>query len=66
MSEWQPIETAPRDGGPILAWGPCWIDVEIISWAIGHDVWQEGPGGDYVDAGWEPTHWMPLPTPPGA
>lgn len=66
MSEWQPIETAPHDGRLILAWGPCWSLPDIISWMPDHKVWQEGLQGDYVDDGWEPTHWMPLPAPPEA
>lgn len=64
---WQPIETAPKDETPILAWGPCWPWPEIISWEPEQKLWQEGYiGGDYADAGWEPTHWMPLPDAPSA
>ena len=50
--QWQPIESAPRDGTIIDVWVP------------GHgrecDVW--------YDDGWSfpviPTHWMPIPAPP--
>ncbi|MDW9447152.1 DUF551 domain-containing protein [Sinorhizobium meliloti] len=64
MSEWQPIETAPKDGMPILATFWLWDNPE------------EGRGVDVVSwdgAGWStdaypvypPTHWQPLPAPPG-
>lgn len=61
---WQPIETAPKDGAEILAWytkRPFW-SVRVVRY-------------DYEDASWstcgplplrQPTHWQPLPTPPGA
>lgn len=53
--EWQPIETAPRDGTWVLCWGP---DCEHgIAWFPPNPCWAEYP---------EYTHWMPLPEPPEA
>ena len=67
QSEWQPIETAPKDGTPIIAYRPTKPPhVEGMYWA--------GPGGEGGAWYWHydgdgptstpPTHWMPLPTPP--
>jgi hypothetical protein len=61
MSEWQPIESAPRDGTYVLGFGlheqrGTYIDV-IHYWSDRWTVvWMHGYG--------EPTHWMPLPDPP--
>ena len=68
---WQPIETAPRDGGEVLVcrtyahnrpeyavavWnGEEWRDMGDIGWA-----------GMHGDEGNQPTHWMPLPPPPNS
>lgn len=71
--EWQPIETAPRDGRPILiarhmgefgwvrGWAH-WEDVRGISGWIARGFF-EHPGVLGLTA---PTHWMPLPAPPAA
>lgn len=70
MTEWQPIETAPKDGTKILgAWSFLYEgdaaptkSVEIISWYTGKiDGWlgSDGVAGDGVFHS-----WMPLPSPP--
>lgn len=75
MTEWQPIETAPKDGTPILASGINLGTPDkgrhyvIARWEICErpdpDDWSgwyepDGDGGPYP---WL-THWMPLPSPP--
>jgi len=72
-SQWQPIETAPRDGTHILATLPdsdtchviCWVDASkgirvgcgVYGW---HVAWDGYPCAGYST----PTRWMPLPAPP--
>lgn len=73
---WQPIETAPRDGTPVLI---CWAapgysaSMAVAEWdqdyaemdftdGVG---WRDG--SDYGCGGMigaMPSHWMPLPEPP--
>lgn len=64
MSEWQPIETAPRDGTLIIYGGEGWVTVG--RWHLDEEQWWE-LNNDPTDA-WggadNPTAWMPLPTPP--
>lgn len=69
MGKWQPIETAPAYGVDFLVWVPGEDeDCEpYVCQAYRDDV------GDVVcvdptvvSGGMEPTHWMPLPPPPGA
>lgn len=60
-SEWQPIETAPEDGTPILAWSD--EGVSYVCWGL-NGIWTffQNHRGDKFH--FRPTHWMPLPTPP--
>lgn len=61
---WQPIETAPKDGTPIL------MRLEGFEWPDVGAWFDAGRNGH--DYGWwqshtmpvRPTHWQPLPAPP--
>lgn len=60
--EWQPIETAPRDGTPFLGYwagGKHDCSFRAIKWH--KENWWE-TNEDYRTS--EPSHWMPLPEPP--
>jgi hypothetical protein len=71
MSEWQPIEKAPKDGTVILLYR------DHAPWDVrGYGHWEDCGGGicGWVTNGFfdppgnlglaAPTHWMPLPEPP--
>lgn len=66
--QWQPIETAPRDGRLILAWErgtriAWWGEVDSSNthgWASGELAHDEAWWHDEC----QPTLWMPLPKPP--
>lgn len=62
--EWQPWETAPKDGTPFLAgWSFGGLEaMQPAKWMQGHFVhtW------DHDILRGEPSHWMPLPAPPTA
>ena len=77
MSEWQPIETAPKDGTSVLVGGGTLIDqsetypqplplsTPETAYFAYLDGWIIGNSETY----WEyliafPTHWQPLPPPP--
>lgn len=61
MSEWQPIESAPKDGKPIIVLDDG--DVRVAAWSgmLGKF---SGTGGNIFNYCENATHWMPLPTPP--
>ena len=56
-SGWQPIETAPKDGTPILVFDEGAICIATFA----DDYWWDN-GAMTIP----PTHWMPLPDPPVA
>jgi Protein of unknown function (DUF551) len=62
---WRGIATAPRDGTPVLTFHPDGgaPRIALAQWRFGgwFDFWAES--GPAIDA--EPSHWMPLPAPPG-
>ncbi len=58
--EWQPIETAPKNGGSILVYGRFGAIVTVFRSVFG-DKWLLSNGDGIII---KPTHWMPLPTPP--
>lgn len=72
MTDWRPIETAPKDGTLILVAGPkmgVMFDataITVVAW--GGFEWKPMVGGwqAYEDSleDAQPTHWMPLPDPP--
>lgn len=79
MSEWQPIETAPKDGTVLILWNGATLGTgsweayarDELGNAIGINT-EDQP--DCIDR-WEwtgegfetspaPTHWQPMPEPP--
>lgn len=72
-NDWLPIESAPKDGTSILAWGPrahggkgggCAI-AEFVRWPDGTAFWELGHSSTKIFASGSPlTHWQPLPNPP--
>ena len=67
LQQWQPIETAPRDGTPILGARLDCNDLYVMYWMEEDETaplyrWAIIDGGVmHKDA---LTHWMPLPEPP--
>jgi hypothetical protein len=77
MIDWQPIETAPKDGTAVLLFGqwageiagidPGGPDIYVGRWSGRGDY--EGflwalEGTDAYAAWCKPSHWIPLPLPP--
>lgn len=75
MSEWQPIETAPKDGTIILVsdkrsvsaayWGLAPRASGLVDRNYPWTMLDETNGlNGWMDGPSGPTHWMPLPAPP--
>lgn len=78
MMNWQPIDTAPKDGTRILLFFPTFrsMNVQIGSWShsqhydngkLTHESarwWYGSTVGLWGGKESEPTHWMPIPEGP--
>jgi hypothetical protein len=69
MTQWQPIETAPKDGteflvsnGSSIGFASYWGDGKIHSHFASTKQSFFGDGSCVLLR--DPTHWMPLPQPP--
>ena len=76
--DWQPIETAPKDGTAFMAWAKGYEWPEVVKWfdydadtAVevgepGYLHYAEELLQNVTDSPENLTHWMPLPAPPAA
>lgn len=77
MSEWRPIETAPKDGTTVIVARN--MGENGFGWVRGYARWESAAIAGMDFSGWisqgftqpagnlglaHPTHWMPLPAPP--
>lgn len=68
---WRPIETAPKDGTEIIlrkgdrVGAAAWIKWPSTEYEEAGEGWTIGHDSDSWDGDQAPTHWMPLPPPPG-
>jgi hypothetical protein len=72
MSEWQPIDSAPKNLDEVLVYDPDYGGVRMAQyesqaqppfWSI--DVWDltmPNTARERIEI--HPTHWMPIPSPP--
>ena len=64
MSDWQPIETAPKDRDVLVFAGPTHLGTDgriIVGYSLSGTRWWSKPGLYSIQ---RPTHWMPLPAVP--
>jgi len=77
VAGWQPIATAPKDGTEVVLLGVLWADPAqrvrscVSRYCLSRDDSPAYALGWYFAApgytsGFDPSHWMPLPAPPGA
>lgn len=76
MTEWQPIETAPKDGTDVLVMSAKWLMPVPAHFTSKEYLVREYGNPNHMEEGWypsygfyfdlpevtiEPTHWMPPP-----
>lgn len=60
MSDWRPIDTAPKDGTWVLIYSPL-ISISLYPMAA---FWDDGWMSVVALETFPATHWMEMPTPP--
>lgn len=63
-ADWQPIETAPMDGTPLVLFARCKsarAEVVVIGWFLPNMGWVECAFYPNHPVGLVPSLWMPLP-----
>jgi len=55
--KWKTIDTAPKDGQPIIGSNGKWV--ETMRWSTNGLAWTS----EYTRGALAPTHWVPLPKP---
>lgn len=74
MTDWQPIDTAPRDGTRVLTWHSMGSGGAVVNnpshhaygqngWCVIQSTLDELWPSEILETG-SVTHWMPLPPPP--
>ena len=62
VMEWKPIETAPKDGTPILGYSDVHYEMAVVHWR--RDAWLLiVTGGFAEDDEWSPDQWAPISPP---
>ena len=68
MSEWQDIDTAPKDGRILIGRGSYDTDnsddMLAVAMRFQGDLWLRDDAGSGFKVACHPTHWMPMPAPP--
>ena len=69
---WQDISTAPKDGTPVLLYGRLegevsgdWDGEHVAIGSFLYERWSVDATDYYEVTVVNPTHWQPLPQPPG-
>lgn len=64
-TEWRPIETAPKDGATIIAFGDPITGINLYRWIDGSDWYCDANSQDGMGFGYcQLSHWLPLPDAP--
>jgi hypothetical protein len=69
QADWQPIETAPKDGDTVIVYAAHYVRSHGVPASWDRDPEDERGQcwrvADAIADRVKPTHWMPLPSPPG-
>lgn len=64
MTEWQPIETVPKDGTTVLFGFAGKKHFSLVYWNLEREAWFSQNNGYCLSHDLSATHWLPVPPPP--